>query len=137
MGCTKDIDIQDQFDFKLEVLNASNGYVFETSPFNIKITPQRVVQGTTYKYSYKILEGDSSFETLSPSSPIPVDESYTIESLETVLNFIPKKIGTNVILISVEDNHGNIKTEKVSYKADYAPFVFLLTPNLSSYTINS
>ena len=138
MGCTKDIEIQDQFDFELTITVPQEGYVFETAPFDVKISPQRVVDGTTYKMSFVLETGESYLETISPTIAIKDNEKYIFpENLEQSFKYIPKTIGTNKIIVTVADNHGVVKTKTITFEAKYSPFTFLLTPNLSSYTINA
>lgn len=138
MGCTKDIDIRDQFDFELTITVPQEGYVFETAPFDVKIKPQRVVDGTTYKMSFVLETGESYLETISPTIAIKDNEKYIFPSnLEQSFKYIPKTVGVNKIIVTVEDNHGVVKTKTITFQAKYSPFTFLLTPNLSSYNINA
>ena len=138
MGCTKDIDITDQFDFDFEVKVSTEGFVYETTPFEVVITPQRVVNGTTYKLSYSVDEGESHLETKSPTIVVKPGEKYIMpDKFEQVFNYLPTAVGTNKIIVTIENNQGLKKTKTIIYKSKYAPFTFLLTPNLNSYTINA
>jgi hypothetical protein len=138
MGCTKDIDIQEVFDFELDIRVPQEGFVFETAPFDVTIKPQKIVDGTTYKMSFVLETGESYLETASPTIVIKDDEKYIFpSSLEQSFKYIPKTVGTNKIIVTVADNHGVVKTKTITFQAKLAPFTFLLTPNLSSYTINA
>lgn len=138
LGCTKDFDIQDQFDYDVNVTMKDSGYVFEPSDLNLKIIPKRIVKGITYKVTYTVIEGDSYLEFGKPVATIKKDESFNMpETNEQVLQFYPTKVGENKILITIEDSNGLKKTKSLVYKAKLAPFTFVLTPNMSTYTINA
>jgi glycine cleavage system regulatory protein len=138
MGCTKDIDIEDQFDFEFVITAQHEGFVYETNPFDIVIKPQRVVSGTTYEISYVIEKEESHLETKSPTTVIKPSEKHALgEDLEHSFMYLPTAVGDNEIIVTIKDNHGTVKTQSFKYKSKYAPFVFLITPNLNSYTINA
>lgn len=138
MGCTKDIDIEDQFDFEFEITAQTEGFVYETAPFEVKVLPKRVVTGTTYKLSYVVDKLEAHLETKSPTTVIKASEKYTLpdEHLQA-FNYLPTAVGSVVITVTIEDNHGIVKTKTFTYESKYAPFTFLITPNLSTYTINA
>ncbi len=137
MGCTKEVDILDRFNFDFEVVIAQEGFVYEGNPLDIKIKPDNVVKGTTYKMSFKIVEGKSYIETYSPTIKIEKDEQYTMPSSnQQIFKYYPTTVGLNKIIVTIEDNNGLIKTKEISFVAKLAPFTYLLTPNLNSYTIN-
>jgi len=138
MGCTKDIDIEDEFSFEFEITANHEGFVYETAPLDIVIKPKRVVSGTKYEISYILEKEVSHLETKSPTTVIKPDEKHDLgETLEHKFNYLPTTVGDHVMIITIKDNHGSVKTQKFAYKSKYAPFTFLLTPNLSTYTINS
>jgi len=137
MGCTKDVDIQDRFNFEFEAVIPQEGFVYESSPIDIKIKPDNIVRGTTYRMSFKIVEGECYIETYLPTIKIVADEEYIMpENNEQTFKFYPTKVGLNKIILTIKDSNGLIKTKEISFVAKLAPFVYLLTPNLSSYTIN-
>ena len=76
MGCTKEVDILDRFNFEFEAVISQEGFVYEANPIDIKIKPDNIVKGTTYKMSFKIVEGDSYFETFAPTMKVEKDEEY-------------------------------------------------------------
>ncbi|MBZ4037779.1 DUF3872 domain-containing protein, partial [Flavobacterium sp. 17A] len=138
MGCTKDIDIEDEFSFEFEITALNEGFVYETAPFDIVIKPQRVVAGTTYEISYVLEKEESHFETKSPTTVIEPSEKFKLgETLEHKFNFLPTSVGDHVVIVTIKDNHGAVKSKTFNYKSKYAPFTFLLTPNLNTYTINA
>ena len=139
-SCTKDVDIQDQFDFDTNIIVQDSGYVYEAVPLDIKISPQRQVSGTTYKLSFKVEEGGAYLESgTSPVITIKKDEIFKFSSVDKsqLFKFIPTSIGINKILVTIEDSNGLKKTQELIYYAKLAPFTFLLTPNLNAYTINT
>ena len=138
MGCTKDIDIEDQFDFDFEITANHEGFVYETAPLEIVIKPKRVVSGTKYEISYTLEKEESHLETKSPTTVIKPSEKYELgETLEHKFNYLPTTVGDHIMIVTIKDNHGIEKTLKFDYKSKYAPFTFLLTPNLNTYTINA
>lgn len=138
MGCTKDIDIEDQFSFDFEITASNEGFVYETTPLDIVIKPARVVAGTNYEISYSLEKEESHLETKAPTTVIKPTETYDlVENLEHKFNFLPTTVGDHVMIVKIKDNKGHEVTKKFLYKSKYAPFTFLITPNLSTYTINS
>ena len=137
MGCTKEIDIIDRFNFDFDVILAQEGYVYEANSLDIKINPDNVVNGTTYTMSFKIVEGTSYMETYSPTIKVVNDDEYIIPSSnQQAFKYLSTTVGLNKIIITIEDSNGLIKTKEISFVAKLAPFTYLLTPNLNSYTIN-
>ncbi|WP_289058749.1 TraQ conjugal transfer family protein, partial [uncultured Flavobacterium sp.] len=138
MGCTKDIDIEDEFSFDFQITALDEGFVYETTPFDILIKPKRVVAGTKYEISYVLEKEESHLETKSPTTVIKATEKFDLgETLEHQFNYLPTTVGDHVVIIKIKDNHGYEVSKKFIYKSKYAPFTFLLTPNLSTYTINA
>jgi hypothetical protein len=137
MGCTKEVEVLDIFDFAFEVRMEQEGYVYESSPLNIKIVPANVVNGTTYKMSFEIVEGASNLETYTQDKMYEGDKHAMDDTNEELLKFIPSELGLNKIIIKIEDSNGVIKTKEISFVAKLAPFTFLFTPNLSTYLINA
>ena len=112
-ACTKDIDIRDQFSFKIETNIFQEGFVYESTPLTIKVVPERIVNGTVYKLSYQIVEGKYTIETEKPTILIKEGEEYILPStLKQDFKYIPTEVGINKIIITVEDNHGNKRTEE-------------------------
>lgn len=138
MGCTKDIDIEDEFDFDFEITASDEGFVYETTPLDIVIKPKRVVAGTNYEISYVLEKEESHLETKAPTTVIKPTETYDlVDKLEHKFNFLPTTVGDHSIIIKIKDSNGHEVTKKFVYKSKYAPFTFLLSPNLSTYTINA
>ena len=138
MGCTKDIDIEDEFDFDFEITASDEGFVYETTPLDIVIKPKRVVAGTNYEISYVLEKEESHLETKAPTTVIKPTETYDlVDKLEHKFNFLPTTVGDHIIIIKIKDSNGHELEKKFLYKSKYAPFTFLLSPNLSTYTINS
>jgi hypothetical protein len=140
LGCTKDVDIQDQFDFDTNIIVQDSGYVYEAAPMDIKINPKRQVIGTSYKLSFKVQEGGAYLEAGSdPVQTIKKDEVYKFSTVDKsqIFKFYPTTVGVNKILVTIEDSNGLKKTKEIVYKAKLAPFTFLMMPNLNAYTINA
>lgn len=109
-GCTKDINIQDQFDYDVNLVIADSGYVYEPTAMDLKIVPKNFVKGTDYKISYKIENGGAYLETGKPTTTIKKDDVYKMpETRQQSFKFYPTTVGVNKILISIEDNNGLIK----------------------------
>lgn len=87
-GCTKDIDIEDEFDFDFEITASDEGFVYETTPLDIVIKPKRVVAGTNYEISYVLEKEESHLETKAPTTVIKPTETYDlVDKLEHKFNF--------------------------------------------------
>lgn len=138
LSCTKEFDIKEDFNYTLEVVKSSDsGYIYDGSAMTLNIKPERYVLGTTYKLSLKVTEGSGYIITANDSIRINVNDTYTIQKATSKeFKYYPTAIGINKILLTIEDNYGLVKTTEIEYKAIYSPFIFILTPNLSSYSLN-
>ena len=137
MGCTRDVEVQDAFDFTLDIKLPTTGYVDEAAAFNIKVTPTQVVKGTTYKINYTVETGKSYFENGTPTVHLEQGKAYAMASLDDVYKFYPTEPGVLKITVNVENNNGVIKSKVISFTAEYSPFTFFLTPNLKTYNIGT
>lgn len=141
-SCNKELEIQDVFDFNFETTTVETLYKDDIADVDFLITPERVVDGTTYTFSFSF--GTTTGATISDEGyfegaegvVISENEEYTFNEFSETLRFKAQEIGTAVVDVEIKDSNGIVKTETLTFEVIYSPFTFLVSPESPLMPIN-
>lgn len=116
ISCDSDLDviIKDNFDFEITTEQKEISRIGEEVKTSIKITPERIVKGVKYYFSYKLNKGKGLYK-MDGLALIPGEE-YELKSLETEIVYMAEELESNEVEISIR-NDSDLEAEKlISYK---------------------
>lgn len=116
ISCDSDLDVvvKDNFDFEITTEQKEISLIGEEVKTSIKITPERIVKGTKYYFSYKLSKGKGLYK-MDGLTLIPGEE-YELKSLETEIVYMAEELESNEVEVSIR-NDSDLEVEKlISYK---------------------
>ncbi|POS00898.1 hypothetical protein Q361_1171, partial [Flavobacterium croceum DSM 17960] len=132
IACTKDVEVQDTFDFDFDVVKPTEAYLGVNSNWQLIVSPSRKVDGVTYKMYYEVLNGSVGHFVQSS-----VSSDYTLPTLSTPLQYVGTTEGIHTVRITIKSSKGVVKTREFQIKINFQPFVFNLALNTTSTFINT
>lgn len=114
ISCDSNLDviIKDNFDFKITTEQKEISRIGEEVKTSIKITPERIVKGTKYYFSYKLSKGRGVYK-MNDTTLIP-EEEYELKSLEEEIVYIAEELGDNEVEITVR-NENDLGAKRVIF----------------------
>lgn len=132
IACTKDIEIDDTFDFDFTILKSNEAYLGQDNDWLIKIAPDKVITDVTYTLTYEIMDGQGVFTPYDDivQHPIPcLDCDKIIYNATTP--------GLHKIRIFVTSSKGITKYKDYEINIIYQPFIFNFTAAQPTFYINT
>ncbi|MBU2997459.1 PKD domain-containing protein [Cellulophaga baltica] len=105
LACTKDVGLYTEVEFELTEAHEADGFINSTLVTTLTVTPEELVEGYEYSYSYNINNGEGYFLDEDGIS-FSEGEKVSFSPLSTSITYIPTAIGDHSIIFTAEDNFG-------------------------------
>ncbi|QXP52979.1 PKD domain-containing protein [Cellulophaga sp. HaHa_2_1] len=126
IACTKDVGLYTEVEFEISETHVADGFINTPLATSITVTPEELVEGYSYSYSYKINSGEGYFQDESGTA-IAEGEKIRLNPLSASLNYIATKIGDHSITFTAEDTFGFQEQVTVSYVISDVPVTWTAT----------
>ncbi|MBA6316586.1 PKD domain-containing protein [Cellulophaga baltica] len=126
IACTKEVGLYTEVEFEISETHVADGFINTPLATSITVTPEELVEGYSYFYSYKINSGEGYFEDESGTT-IAEGEKVGLSPLSVSLNYIATKIGDHSITFTAEDTFGFQEQVTVSYVISDVPVSWTAT----------
>lgn len=134
-ACQKEIHVNDTFPFELK------GNIIDTNVFkdqktqtSFTIVPTQKVDGTVYYFSYVVDKGDGKFY-LEDGTALEPNTTYSVNDFDFKRYFVCNTIGTNTVIVTVDNEVTEKQSVTLNYESKYKPFTYILSNNLDLYPI--
>ncbi|MBU2997464.1 DUF5011 domain-containing protein [Cellulophaga baltica] len=121
IACTKQVGLYTEVEFELAETHESEGYVNTALTTVITVTPEELVDGYSYSYSYKINNGSGYFEDESGTIIISEGEKIALDPLTALITYIPTEVGDHSIVFTAEDSFGFTEQVIATYSVTDIP----------------
>uniref|UniRef100_UPI00386E1DA1 TraQ conjugal transfer family protein n=1 Tax=Cellulophaga sp. Ld12 TaxID=3229535 RepID=UPI00386E1DA1 len=105
IACTKEVGLYTEVEFEISETHVADGFINTPLATSITVTPEELVEGYSYTYSYKINTGEGYFQDESGATIAEADK-IGLNPLSASLNYIATKIGDHSITFTAEDTFG-------------------------------
>lgn len=140
-SCTRDIALQDAFDFTLTGTNENQVFIFGDAMTELKIETDSKVAYVNYSFFYQIIKGKGYLSDMNGNTILEKDtihiKDFSKNQHQWEQLYTPESIGEHQIKIVAFDTHGLQKEFVLSYQVDYSPFTFLINKGSQTFTINA
>ncbi|QXP52980.1 PKD domain-containing protein [Cellulophaga sp. HaHa_2_1] len=126
IACTKEVGLYTEVEFEISETHVVDGFINTPLATSITVTPEELVEGYSYTYSYKISTGEGYFQDESGNT-IAEGDKIGLNPLSASLNYIPTKIGDHSITFTAEDTFGFQEQVTVSYVISDVPVTWTAT----------
>ncbi|WP_276166071.1 Ig-like domain-containing protein [Zobellia alginiliquefaciens] len=126
IACTKEVNLVTEVEFDLLGDNTEEGYVKESLPTVLTVSPEEILEGITYSFKYTVEEGEGFFED-DNGEPLVPGEMYTFDGLSRNLNYIGSEAGEHKILFQAEDSYGFTEELELMYTFANVPVTWTAT----------
>ncbi|QXP54747.1 PKD domain-containing protein [Cellulophaga sp. HaHa_2_95] len=126
IACTKEVGLYTEVEFEISETHVADGFINTPLATSITVTPEELVEGYSYFYSYKINSGEGYFEDESGTT-IAQGDKIGLSPLSASLNYIATKIGDHSITFTAEDTFGFQEQVTVSYVISDVPVTWTAT----------
>ncbi|WP_405266342.1 PKD domain-containing protein [Cellulophaga sp. Ld12] len=126
IACTKEVGLYTEVEFKISETHVADGFINTPLATSITVTPEELVEGYSYTYSYKINSGEGYFQD-EAGNAIPEGEKIDLNPLSASLNYIATKIGVHSVTFTAEDTFGFQEQVTVSYVISDVPVSWTAT----------
>ncbi len=135
-SCDKEINIIESFPFEVSITGNKKISLSESLNSQITIKPERLVNGTTYSFSY-FSEGNGAYSI--DGNIIPEGKEYELDSLVQNLTYTPTIDGKHIVNFDFKDSNGNTEKAELNYSVskDITDFDFLFEPVSEINTVGS
>ncbi|KGK28911.1 PKD domain-containing protein [Cellulophaga sp. E6(2014)] len=113
-ACTKEVGLYTEVEFEISETHIADGFINTPLATSITVTPEELVEGYSYTYSYKINSGNGYFQNESGAA-IAEGDKIGLSPLSVSLNYIATKIGDHSITFTAEDTFGFQEQVTLSY----------------------
>ncbi|MFI8604321.1 beta strand repeat-containing protein [Cellulophaga baltica] len=126
IACTKEVGLYTEVEFEISETHVSDGFINTPLATSITVTPEELVEGYSYTYSYKINSGEGYFQD-EAGNAIPEGEKIDLNPLSASLNYIATKIGVHSVTVTAEDTFGFQEQVTASYTISDVPVSWTAT----------
>ncbi|WP_405246594.1 PKD domain-containing protein [Cellulophaga sp. Asnod2-G02] len=126
IACTKEVGLYTEVEFEISETHVADGFINTPLATSITVTPEELVEGYSYTYSYKINTGEGYFQDESGATIAEADK-IGLNPLSASLNYIATKIGDHSITFTAEDTFGFQEQVTVSYVITDVPVTWTAT----------
>ncbi len=120
IACTKQVGLYTEVEFELAETHESEGYVNTALTTVITVTPEELVEGYSYSYSYKINSGEGYFED-ELGNTISEGDKIALDPLSASLNYIATTVGDHSIVFTATDSFGFTEQVIATYSISDIP----------------
>ncbi|WP_282133844.1 PKD domain-containing protein [Cellulophaga baltica] len=120
IACTKEVGLYTEVEFEISETHVADGFINSQLATSITVTPEELVEGYAYSYSYKINTGEGYFQD-EAGNTIAEGDKIGLSPLSVSLNYIATKIGDHSITFTAEDTFGFQEQVTVSYVINDVP----------------
>ncbi|WP_282164920.1 PKD domain-containing protein [Cellulophaga baltica] len=126
IACTKEVGLYTEVEFEISETHVADGFINTALSTSITVTPEELVEGYAYTYSYKINTGEGYFQD-EAGNRIAEGDKIGLSPLSVSLNYIATKIGNHSITFTAEDTFGFQEQVTVSYVISDVPVSWTAT----------
>ncbi len=126
IACNKEVGLYTEVEFEISETHVADGFINTPLATSITVTPEELVDGYSYSYSYKINTGEGYFKDESGAT-IAEGNKIGLNPLSASLNYIATKIGDHSITFTAEDTFGFQEQVTVSYVITDVPVTWTAT----------
>jgi PKD repeat protein len=126
IACTKEVGLYTEVEFEISETHVEDGFVNSALATSITVTPEELVEGYSYTYSYKINTGEGYFQDIAGNT-IAEGDKLELSPLSASLNYIATKIGDHSITFTAEDTFGFQEQVTLSYVISDVPVTWTAT----------
>ncbi|MCR1024376.1 PKD domain-containing protein [Cellulophaga baltica] len=120
IACTKEVGLYTEVEFEISETHVADGFINTPLSTSITVTPEELVEGYSYSYSYKINTGEGYFQDESGTT-ISEGDKIGLNPLSASLNYIATKKGDHSITFTAEDTFGFQEQVTLSYVISDVP----------------
>ncbi|CAM3330275.1 Ig-like domain-containing protein [Zobellia roscoffensis] len=126
IACTKEVNLVTEVEFDLLGNHTEEGYVNESLPTVLIVSPEEILEGITYNFKYTVEEGKGFFED-DNGEPLVPGEMHPFDGLSRNLNYIGSEAGEHKILFQAEDSYGFTEELELIYTFANVPVTWTAT----------
>ncbi|MCR1026300.1 PKD domain-containing protein, partial [Cellulophaga baltica] len=126
IACTKEVGLYTEVEFEISETHVADGFINTPLATSITVTPEELVEGYSYTYSYKINTGEGYFQD-EVGNTIAEGDKIGLSPLSASLNYIATKIGDHSITFTAEDTFGFQEQVTLSYVISDVPVTWTAT----------
>jgi len=126
IACTKEVGLYTEVEFEISETHVADGFINTPLATSITVTPEELVEGYSYTYSYKINTGEGYFQDIAGNT-IAEGDKLELSPLSASLNYIATKIGDHSITFTAEDTFGFQEQVTLSYVISDVPVTWTAT----------
>ncbi|MBA6316587.1 DUF5011 domain-containing protein [Cellulophaga baltica] len=126
IACTKEVGLYTEVEFEISETHVADGFINTPLATSITVTPEELVEGYSYTYSYKINTGEGYFQDIAGNT-ITEGDKIGLSPLSVSLNYIATKIGDHSITFTAEDTFGFQEQVTLSYVITNVPVSWTAT----------
>lgn len=108
-----EVEVKDSFNFEVTIQSENTGKINSEIPLKINITPERIIQGTTYTFSFTYIGEKGTL--LLGNQILQTNQVYPIEHLSNQLSFVSISKGKHQIDFTIKDSNDNEVYHTVDY----------------------
>ena len=136
LACTKEVGLVTEVEFTLSETHDAEGFINEQLNTNITVTPEEILEGYEYFFSYRILSGEGYYETIN-GSRIDTDEKMTLDQFRASVIYVGTVVGEHRVQIIAEDTFGFVQETEITYDISNVPAVWTATTTIAQIELTN